>query len=94
MRFRWLTIAPLVAGAGIWLAARRAPTAQVLPRVSAPRVIVLEGDACNPSACLAYGLGSALFEATAGQTYQVVVDGYGVDIPGAAGDFTLTVTCE
>jgi|GEM_PF-2143047 len=57
-------------------------------------VIVLAGDACNPSACLAYGLGSALFEATAGQTYQVVVDGFGLDIPGAVGDFTLTVTCE
>ncbi len=44
MRIHWLSVAPLVAGAGLWLAGRSAPTAQSLPRVAAPIVIVLEGD--------------------------------------------------
>jgi hypothetical protein len=57
-------------------------------------VFVLDGDSCNPSACLGYGFGSALFEAVVGHTYAVVVDGWGLDVPGAMGDFTLTVTCE
>lgn len=44
MRIHWLSIVPLVLGAGLWFTARREPAAQSLPRVSAPSVVVLEGD--------------------------------------------------
>jgi len=46
--------------------------------------------ACDPAACLAYGSSSATFEATAGATYYIVVEGY----LGDAGAFDLTPVCN
>ena len=51
-------------------------------------MFVLEGS-CDANNCLASGNTEATFEAVAGTTYQLVVDGY----YGAAGSFTLSVTC-
>ena len=58
-------------------------------------VIVLGNpdESCNPSTCLDYGFSDATFEATAGATYYVVVDGFGSDFPGAAGTYTITMAC-
>ncbi len=55
-------------------------------------VLVLEdkGLGCNPASCLTDGLSSATFQATAGKTYYIVVDGY----EGASGDYVLDFTCE
>ena len=48
------------------------------------------GDACDSgAACVASGMAKASFEATAGQRYLIVVDGYG----GEAGQFRLDVDC-
>ena len=44
---------------------------------------------CAASDCVAYGNTEATFEAVAGATYHVVVDGY----MGAAGTFSLALTC-
>ncbi len=51
-------------------------------------VFVLE-DSCDASSCLAFGNIDANFEAQAGVTYYLVVDGYA----GAAGTFTLELDC-
>ena len=55
-------------------------------------VLVLSdgGLGCNPASCIAYGLTSATFDAEPDVTYYVIVDGY----QDAAGEYTLTVTCE
>ena len=49
------------------------------------------GEACNPAVCVAYGHRSAGFEALAGETYQVVVDGY--SSPDTVGAFLLRAFC-
>lgn len=58
-------------------------------------IFVLEslGQGCEPKNCLTYGLSSATFQAVAGATYYLVVDGdesYG--LPGS-GYYTITLTC-
>ena len=53
-------------------------------------IFVLQGaSGCDASACLASGNTEATFEALAGMTYHVVVDGY----YEAAGSFSLSLTC-
>jgi len=52
-------------------------------------IIVLAGS-CEASACLTYGYVDASFEAVAGQTYYLIVDGFS----GQQGAFTLSVACE
>jgi len=47
------------------------------------------GGSCLADECISYGNTSATFAAVAGDTYYLSVDGY----QGAAGDFTLEVTC-
>ena len=55
-------------------------------------ILVLEdlGTGCNPAACMDYGLNNVTFDALAGVTYYVVMDGYN----GAEGEYVLDVTCE
>ncbi|MEE2829342.1 MAG: hypothetical protein VX498_09150 [Myxococcota bacterium] len=55
-------------------------------------VYILSGDEanCSPEDCLAYGNTTASFEATAGENYFIVVDGF----YGAAGTFDLELVCE
>jgi len=48
-----------------------------------------DGNGIDPSACISYGNLESTFTATAGENYYIVVDGY----YGAAGTFTLDVTC-
>jgi hypothetical protein len=51
---------------------------------------VLDGAAgCAADQCIAYGNAEATFDAVAGETYHLVVDGY----YGAAGGFVLDVAC-
>lgn len=45
---------------------------------------------CNADNCIAYGDNSTTFDVAYGQTYYVVVDGYG----GAVSDYDLKVQCE
>ena len=52
-------------------------------------VFVLE-DACDATGCLAFGNVDTTFDAQAGVTYFLVVDGYA----GAAGTFTLELDCD
>ena len=52
-------------------------------------VFVLDGTSCSGDDCVAYGNVDATFDAVAGATYTVVVDGYN----GAAGTFTLELLC-
>jgi len=56
-------------------------------------VFVLDGGngngSCSAGSCIAYGNLSASFDAQAGHTYYVAVDGY----DGAQGDFTMTMSC-
>ncbi len=47
-----------------------------------------EGE-CLPENCVGWGLSSVSFEAVAGQTYYLVVDGFA----GAEGSYTITVEC-
>jgi len=44
---------------------------------------------CLPTGCIAYGLNDVTFDAKAGTTYYVVVDGWA----GAEGSYTITVEC-
>ncbi|MDY0003249.1 MAG: DUF4215 domain-containing protein, partial [Polyangia bacterium] len=48
-----------------------------------------QGGSCSSANCIAYGSLSTTFNATSGQTYYVVVDGY----YGAAGNFTVNLNC-
>ena len=48
------------------------------------------GTGCDPATCFAYGGDTVQFNAAAGTTYYIVVDGYF----GAVDDYTLTVTCQ
>jgi hypothetical protein len=52
-------------------------------------VLEEDGSGCAADQCIAYGNTSATFSVVAGQNYYLVVDGY----YGAAGDFTLDVSC-
>jgi len=54
-------------------------------------VIVLhdQGLGCNPASCLAFAYSKVTFDAKAGETYYVAVDGY-LD---AVGSYTITFTC-
>ncbi len=54
-------------------------------------VLVMEdrGLGCNPASCVDFGYSSVTFDATAGTTYYVAVDGY----QGAVGSYTITLTC-
>ncbi|HSA20035.1 MAG TPA: PPC domain-containing protein, partial [Myxococcota bacterium] len=60
-----------------------------LSAMTADLDLFILGDDCDPAGCLAFGNDEATFPAVAGQTYTVLVDGYG----GVTGDFTVTVTC-
>jgi hypothetical protein len=44
---------------------------------------------CLPESCIAWGMKEVSFDATAGQTYYLVVDGFN----GAEGTYTITVDC-
>lgn len=46
-------------------------------------------ESCDPNQCLAFGNNVATFSAQKDETYYVVVDGF----TGAAGSFTLTMSC-
>ncbi len=52
-------------------------------------VLAETGAGCDADDCLGYGNTEATFDVTSGNTYYLVVDGY----EGAAGSFTLDVTC-
>jgi hypothetical protein len=54
-------------------------------------VIVLHdtGLGCNPASCMTTGTSSATFDAKAGQTYYIVIDGY----QGANGSYDLAFSC-
>ena len=54
-------------------------------------ILLLEdrGAGCNPASCVAWALDTFTFEAKAGTTYYVVVDGF----QGAVGDYTLAMSC-
>ncbi|MFT7622601.1 MAG: hypothetical protein ACI9WU_001774 [Myxococcota bacterium] len=54
-------------------------------------ILILEqsADGCDPGACVATGFSSSTFEATAGTTYYLVVDGF-LDAEGA---YTINVEC-
>jgi len=54
-------------------------------------VFVLDGSSgrCSSSACIAYGNTTTSFEASAGRTYYIVVDGY----YGSVGSYTVNVSC-
>lgn len=54
-------------------------------------LLLISGDTCEPQSCDQYGLSELNFEALAGETYFVVVDGY-VDDP--MGTYRLTVDCS
>lgn len=63
-------------------------------------VFVLQdnGYGCNPASCVAWGTSSVVFTAEKGVKYYIVVDGYGMALPGfgpdfGAGSYTLTVGC-
>jgi hypothetical protein len=47
------------------------------------------GAGCDPATCIAYGNMEATFDAVAGQTYYLAVDGY----MGAVGEFTIYLDC-
>ena len=56
------------------------------------------GFGCNPAVCLAWGTNSATLQAVKGETYFVVVDGYGeapllAPLDFGTSDFTLRVLC-
>ena len=53
-------------------------------------VVSEEGTGCEAGNCFAHGNTNATWDAVAGQTYYVVVDGYN----GAVSDYDLTVTCD
>ncbi len=52
-------------------------------------VFVLGGGACSSEGCIAHGETSATFMATAGTTYNIVVDGFA----GAVGSYTINLSC-
>ena len=56
-----------------------------------PDIFVLDGtgENCSASNCITYGDTAVTFNALAGQTYFLVVDGY----DGAISDYTINVTC-
>ncbi len=51
-------------------------------------IFVLQGS-CDADQCIRYGHESAVFQAMAGETYYLVVDGY----RGAVSDYTISVSC-
>ena len=51
--------------------------------------VIEDAAGCDATDCIAYGNTETTFEAVAGATYHLVVDGY----TGSAGTFTLAVTC-
>ena len=57
-------------------------------------VLLKQGISCTPGNCIARGISTGgehiTFEALAGQTYFIVVDGY----TNSEGDFTISVTCQ
>ncbi|MGB0591606.1 MAG: hypothetical protein ACPGU1_18175 [Myxococcota bacterium] len=52
--------------------------------------IMVLSETCDAAACLTYGYDGVGFEAVAGQTYYLVVDGFA----GQQGAFTISVACE
>ena len=74
-----------------------------IPDVSGPVQVVLSGmladldifvldeagGVCEATNCLSYENNTVTFDAQAGHTYYLVVDGY----RGAVGDYTIAVTC-
>lgn len=64
-------------------------TANLQLETASTDLLVLEGEACLPTACIAYGLSSVTFNAVAGQTYHIVVDGF----KGEAGTFLFDLAC-
>ena len=51
-------------------------------------LFVLEGD-CDAARCITYGNDEVVFQAVAGETYYLVVDGW----HGAVSDYTISVSC-
>ena len=52
-------------------------------------VLTDSGGTCDPTNCFAYGNSQVVFQATAGQTYYIVVDGRN----GTSGNYTISLTC-
>ncbi|MDP6943814.1 MAG: hypothetical protein QF464_06650, partial [Myxococcota bacterium] len=48
------------------------------------------GLGCNPASCQSWGESSATWQATAGETYYILLEGYQTD----TGQYDLTFTCE
>jgi hypothetical protein len=48
------------------------------------------GDGCDSKSCIAFGLSEVTFEAVAGETYYLVVDGFN----GASGSYHIQVSCS
>jgi cysteine-rich repeat protein len=53
-------------------------------------VLTDNGGLCDPTNCLAYGNSQVIFQASAGQTYYIVVDGRN----GALSTFTVALNCS
>jgi hypothetical protein len=49
-------------------------------------------DACEPTACLVFGLSSVTFNVTMGQTYRVIVEGKGLYAETTLYDLVTTCT--
>jgi len=53
-------------------------------------VITQSNGQCSPTDCLTYGDSQAAFLAVAGETYYIIVDGFG----GSIADYTIDMTCN
>ncbi len=65
-------------------------TANLQLETASTDILVLEGDECNPTNCITYGLSSATFSAKAGETYHIVIDGF----QNEAGTFLFDLSCS
>lgn len=65
-------------------------TASMQLETASTDILVLEGEECLPTNCLTYGLTDVTFNAVAGQTYHIVIDGF----KGEAGTFLFDLNCS
>jgi len=63
--------------------------AQLQLETASTDIVVVEGEACDPANCIAYGLDAVSFQAEKGGVYNVIVDGWQI----AMGTYKFNLEC-
>ncbi|MBM4353567.1 MAG: hypothetical protein FJ109_07175 [Deltaproteobacteria bacterium] len=64
--------------------------AQLSQETASTDLIVVEGQLCDPTNCIAHGLDNVTFPAKKGQPYNIIVDGY----QAAMGTYVFSLGCQ